>query len=588
MRVELPERVPALGGVIGAEAAIERALEDEIAACGEHAAIPGVGVVDNPARFLGHRIPRDELAFRSRASRNARSDLGRESSVSEVRAGVPCARAITEVLHVRIDCRQRVRRDVDKARVGAERHRVPVVRTERTRDLQRRLSRFITRIRRLDRTAGLEIDMRRPVDVVLIFVGRDQLARLAVDDIEEAVLRRLHDDLAVLAVDLQLGKHQRLRGGVVPCLAGSRLVVPDIFAGLGLDREDGRQEQVVLGRGVAQALVPGRAVADADIHDVEIGIVRHAIPGCAAAAALGPFAGVAPRGVGLLGEHFVRGCAIGDLGRVRRREEAPDLLAVIRAVGGDVAAHAKLGAAIADDHIALDDTRRAGDRIGLGLVDRDLLPLLRARLRVERDETAINRADEYFALPDRNAAVHDIAAGGNTARLVDFRIELPEALASLGVVSVDHRPGGGDVHHAVDHDRRRFHAAIGVELRRPGEAEVFHVRRRDQFQRRVTLLRIGAAMADPDIRPAVSRDDRCAIDIGGRDRLQWCIRLAACGKSQQRNAAQQGAKPFHANLPDPLSLGRPVIGRPDFSALLRRFAKPSAMPDSRCRTCDGR
>jgi hypothetical protein len=93
-------------------------------------------------------------------------------------------------------------------------------------------------------------------------------------------------------------------------------------------------------------------------------------------------------------------------------------------------------------------------------------------VRIERDQATINRADIDHAFPDRDAAVDHVAAGRNAARLVDLGIELPEPLARLGVVGVNHRPGGGEIHHAIDHDGRRFHAAIGVERRRPGDADI--------------------------------------------------------------------------------------------------------------------
>ena len=40
------------------------------------------------------------------------------------------------------------------------------------------------------------------------------------------------------------------------------------------------------------------------------------------------------------------------------------IVAGVGVIGGDVAAHSELGAAVADHHLALADARRAGDRVG--------------------------------------------------------------------------------------------------------------------------------------------------------------------------------------------------------------------------------
>src|SRR5690606_15285287 len=102
-------------------------------------------------------------------------------------------------------------------------------------------------------------------------------------------------------------------------------------------------------------------------------------------------------------------------------------------IGGDVAAHAEFGAAIADDDLALYHARRARNRVGLRLVDRHLLPNGLSVGGVERNQTAVDGADIDLAFPQRDAAVHDIAAGGHAARAVDARIECPLAFAGLGV-----------------------------------------------------------------------------------------------------------------------------------------------------------
>src|SRR6266508_4952345 len=87
----------------------------------------------------------------------------------------------------------------------------------------------------LDRPAGFWVDTARPGDRCKS-VGRDQLASLAVEDIEEPVFVGLHQDLALLSVDRQVSEDQLLNGIVVPLLSRRRLVVPDIGAGIGVER----------------------------------------------------------------------------------------------------------------------------------------------------------------------------------------------------------------------------------------------------------------------------------------------------------------------------------------------------------------
>ena len=170
-------------------------------------------------------------------------------------------------------------------------------------------------------------------------------------------------------------------------------------------RENRRQEQVVAALRTAEVAVPGAAVAGADVEQVGLGVVGHGVPGGAAAAVLPPLAGP---GLGRHGQ-------LGMLERLRRiaghREEAPRQPAGRRVVGRDVAADGVLGAAVADDHLALHDARRAGDRVRLLEIDRRLhVPHGRAGVGVERHQAAVEQAHEHEAVVERDAAVHGAAA----------------------------------------------------------------------------------------------------------------------------------------------------------------------------------
>jgi hypothetical protein len=125
--------------------------------------------------------------------------------------------------------------------------------------------------------------------------------------------------------------------------------------------------------------VPRGAVARADVEQIELGIVGHRVPDGAAASAFPPLS--RPGSGGLFQDRrFER------LRRIARYGvKAPAELAAVGVIGRDVAAHAELGAAVADQHFAFDDARCTGDRVRLALIDRDYGPYRLAAGSVERD-----------------------------------------------------------------------------------------------------------------------------------------------------------------------------------------------------------
>ena len=56
---------------------------------------------------------------------------------------------------------------------------------------------------------------------------------------------------------------------------------------------------------------------------------------------------------------------------IGHRIETPQFLAVVGIIGRHIAPYAHFSAAIADDNLAVDNTRRAGNCIGFGLVNRN-------------------------------------------------------------------------------------------------------------------------------------------------------------------------------------------------------------------------
>ena len=115
--------------------------------------------------------------------------------------------------------------------------------TVRTRKSHLRLFGIIGAIGKLRATRFL-INARCPGNFYIRF-GGEQFAGLAVKDIEKAILWSLHDDFARLPVDVQVGKNQVLRRCVIPPVARCRLIVPDIFARVWIESNDGGEEKIV-------------------------------------------------------------------------------------------------------------------------------------------------------------------------------------------------------------------------------------------------------------------------------------------------------------------------------------------------------
>ena len=184
-------------------------LHDQIAGGREHAAARVLLAADGDAPALGlrDRVVRDqELARRERgqlgpraqervelralgpAAADRRSRRRSPSSRRFKRAGRPAVERLVHDHHALL-----ARGDVGEPGRGTERHRLPVVRAGLRGEHDRRLV-LVDAPRARDRTAA-RVDRARPVHEHER-LGRDELAGLAVEHVEEAVLRRLHDHLA--------------------------------------------------------------------------------------------------------------------------------------------------------------------------------------------------------------------------------------------------------------------------------------------------------------------------------------------------------------------------------------------------------
>ena len=425
-------------------------------------------------------------------------------------------------------------RDIGEAGLRIMRHRLHAVRAVGEGIEHERLAVRIARRGILDRAAGRHVDPVGPVDLREL-LRRHQLARLAVDHIIEAVLRRVDQHRTLAAIDDQIGQLDVHRIVEVPGVAGIGLVMPGVLPGLRIQRDDRGEIEIVAAAGRADLLVPRKAVTGADVDTVVFRVIGHRLIDRAAAAELPPFAGP---GGGRLPRRLVmvdRRVAGDDI-------PAPRLLAGIEIVGGDIAAHRRvIRAAEADHHLVAGNEGRAGDIAARRLVERLDAPQELAILRIDREQAAVARRGENLAVAISDAA--DAPAGTHpglrAGRIRDARIILPQQLAGLRVERVDHAVAGGEIEHAVHRQR----CGIGVErvdVVIPGEAEPADVCLGDLGQWAIMLLAVVAAEAEP-----VAPLDRAAA--GGRPGLRRHGRQQRGGARQKRAAPKKTA---HLHLPE--------------------------------------
>src|SRR6185295_8393239 len=93
-----------------------------------------------------------------------------------------------------------------------------------------------------------------------------------------------------LTIDREIGRDDLLRAVEIEAGFGHFLVVPLELAGLRIQRDDGRCEQVVSAPGRANFRGPRRTVSRADVDHAGDRIVVDAVPRCATAAGLPPLA----------------------------------------------------------------------------------------------------------------------------------------------------------------------------------------------------------------------------------------------------------------------------------------------------------
>ena len=226
----------------------------------------------------------------------------------------------------------------------------------------------------------------------------------------------------------------------------------------------------------------GRAVADAEVQQIELGVPGHRVPHRAATPIAPPFA--TPGGQRELLQRAVGGGAIGAVGGIAGYGvEAPAQGAGGYVIGRDEAAHAVFGAAVADHHHVAHHARRAGDGVGGGGVEGARRPQLAPVVPVQGLQATVYGGDKDAFAVDGHAAIDHVTAGVHALACGHLRVVLPYQLAAARVERIHHAPRAADVQAAIDHDGRGLHPAWAIETEVPGQAQAGHIAGIDGAQR---------------------------------------------------------------------------------------------------------
>ena len=394
--------------------------------------------------------------------------------------------------------------------------------------------RFLGRIG--PRPAGL-VDAAGPVDGGK---GRREQV-LAVGPVEHevvAVARRLQQQPARHASELGVDQHRHFGGVPVVRVVRRRLEAPGQRAGVGIERDDGAGPAVVAGPHLA---VEHRGrVAGADVEQIELRIVGAGHPHLAAggAAADRTWRAGGRRAV----ERPLRRARVG----VERAQDARQVVEIARD---------------ADDEMVADEERRVRGPVPLLRVGDHHVPLHRAVARVEGDQVGVWRGEEHQVPGHRGAAVADVEA-------VVRRIGVAPDLAPVARVDRPQVVGGGDVDHAVGHDRRGFDLLRLSGLERPRERELADVVGRDLRQAAVMTARVVAVVGEPAVGGRLQQRRRIDALRRGRHAEQenGAERSEHVGRGFSRATGESAGRPAHHACPhrciSPAARRAPAADRP--------------------------
>src|SRR5690606_31634022 len=106
-------------------------------------------------------------------------------------------------------------------------------------------------------------------------------------------------------------------------------------------------------------------------------------------------------------------------------------------------------------------------------------------------------ADDDLAFPGGQATAHRATAGVAAPGARHLRVVGPEQLAAAGIDGVGEIPGAAEIEHAVDGERRTFHALEGIAVEPPGQTQALDVPVIDLRERAEALFLVAAAPAWP-------------------------------------------------------------------------------------------
>ena len=324
----------------------------------------------------------------------------------------------------------------------------------------------------------------------------------------------------VCPVAAQVDEQRRRLGVVVPDVVVHELEVPEILAGVRIDRDHRRGEQIVAGTVDADAVVVRGA--ERHVENAALRIERRVAPDVDAGTVL--------RAVSAPG-------VVAELARPRHGVERPHQLAgpgvpgarIARGSGSGIGAARPFAGARAGDDQILVDGRRRQQRVGdvraglhdLGRLEGDdavlAKPLVeRAVRRLERVELAGRRPEDdrrrERERPPPPGQYGDAALG---RQLVVGKLKSPFLRAGRGVQRDDGAVRRAEIHRVADHDGNGFvfahraGVAGGLEMKAPDLLQRADILRRDLGQRAVAvggLIVVGARPVGGAGRPSRGAD----------------------------------------------------------------------------------
>src|SRR5262249_52153822 len=155
----------------------------------------------------------------------------------------------------------------------------------------------------------------------------------------------------------QVCERELLDAVKVPGVAGNKLIVPPVFAFVGIDGNHGSDEEIVQPLRLSKLLRPRSTVSGADEDKVCLGVISDRVPHCGATAQFPPITTPSLRG------HF-HGLVLETLRRIARYGvETPFEFSRVHVVSREKTADWLLSARVANDSFVLGNARSHCHRV---------------------------------------------------------------------------------------------------------------------------------------------------------------------------------------------------------------------------------